>query len=396
MKVLYNLLGVFFIPLFSFLTKKKGYPLSLRDRFVLYKTKNRQKKVWFHCASVGELNVAKPLIKEYSKKYPVVITVFSPRGIDYAKRLFPDLEVRAVPFDLSFFVKRFLKKHNPSIFLVVEEEFWYNLITETAKNTPVISINTRISPKSFRNYKKYYFFFQKIFNSISLFLVRSEKDVSFLRKLVKDKKKIILCGDLKLVSSFPDKDIYLKIDGRPLIFAGSTHFPEEEILLSVFKNLKKEYPHLSLVIAPRHMENIKGVISLVKRKGFSYSLRSETNKIETDVYIIDTIGELAGIYKYATVVFVGGTIAPIGGHNILEPALLNKPVIIGSHYEKIMDIFNFLRKKKAVVSVQDEKELEYWIKKALEGEFKSKVDLVKEQEKILTCYTRNINRFLER
>jgi 3-deoxy-D-manno-octulosonic-acid transferase len=391
MKILYNILGILFIPFFYIFARKKGLKGDIRERLVLYNSKVKN-PIWFHCASVGELNVAKPLIKHFSKEHPVLVTVFSPRGKPYAEKLFPDVEVRAVPFDISFFIKKFLRMYNPKMLILVEGEFWHNLVTVSSKRIKVLSVNTRISPKSFRTYMKYFFFYWPIFSSISLFLARSEKDVAYLRKLVDDKKKVILCGDLKLVSSIPEKEVPLRTRGKTVIIAGSTHFPEENILLSVFKRIKKDYPNTVLIIAPRHLERIKDISITVKKYGFSYSLRSETDALDKDVYIVDTIGELSGLYRYATVVFVGGTFAPVGGHNILEPALFNKPVIIGKHYEKIKSIFSFLSKKGAVVSVSSEEELEDWLRKAIEGEFKPKIDIVKEQEKVLDCYLKNIQK----
>ncbi len=391
----YNLLGIILIPFFYLFSFKKGFKLSLKERFVFYK-ENQKHAVWFHCASVGELNVAKPLIEYYRQKYPILITVFSPRGKFYAKRLYPYAKVYELPFDISFIVKKFLKVHSPKILLNVEGEFWFNLVDETSKKTNVISVNTRISPKSFKIYKKFFFFYRYIFENISLFLARSEKDVSFLKELVDNKKKIVLCGDLKLVSSAVDKDVYLKTRGKILIVAGSTHYPEESILLSIYKKIKRKYPDTALVIAPRHLERVREVENLLKEEGFSYSLRSKSDEIIGDVYVVDTLGELPGIYKYAKVVFVGGTIAPVGGHNILEPALLSKPVIIGNNYEKIEDIFKYLSKIGAVVSVSSDEELEKYIIKALEGEFKPKIDLVKEQEEIFNCYVKNIDRYLEK
>ncbi|NPA53397.1 MAG: 3-deoxy-D-manno-octulosonic acid transferase [Aquificae bacterium] len=382
-------MGIIFIPVFSFFSKKKGYSVDLKERLVFQKPKIKN-PVWFHCASVGELNVAKPLIKEVLKEKPVLITVFSPRGKSYAKKLFPEAEVRAIPFDISFLIKRFLKKYCPEVLILVEGEFWYNLITQTKSFSKIVSVNTRISPKSFKKYMKYSFFYRKIFDSIDLFLVRSEQDISFLKKLVKDKKKIVLCGDLKLVSSIPEKEVFLKTNGKPIIVAGSTHFPEESILFSVLKKIKKDYPDISLVIAPRHLERVKDISLTAEKFGFSYSFRSQTDSINTDIYIVDTLGELSGLYKYAKVVFVGGTFVPIGGHNILEPALLNKPVIIGKFFEKIKNMYSFLHKKGAVVAVSSEEELESWIRKALEGDFKPKIDLTKEQEKVLSCYTEKI------
>ncbi len=395
MSFFYNILMLIYIPIFSVITKKKGYSIDFKERFVLYK-KSKKETVWFHCASVGELNIAKPVIREISKRYNVLITVFSPRGKEHGKKTFPEAEIKMLPFDISFLIKRFLEKNNVKAVFIVEGELWYNLIKESSKRIPVVSINTRISPKSFKLYKRFGFFFKRILNRFSLFIARSKTDEKFLKEFVTEKSKIVLCGDLKLFSSIPEKNVKLKIKSRKVIVAGSTHHPEEEILIGIYKKLKKGIKDLTLIIAPRHLERIGDVISTVKKHGLTYSLRTETDKVEKDIYIIDTIGELSGIYRYADVVFVGGTVAPVGGHNILEPALLNKPVVIGKHYEKIKDMFELLNKKEAVFCAKDETELEKYLKKALEGSVKTDIDLRKQSEEIFNCYIKNVNKILEK
>jgi len=180
-----------------------------------------------------------------------------------------------------------------------------------------------------------------------------------------------------------------------VVIAGSTHEPEEKIILSVFKRLKKDFPELVLVLAPRHLERLDDIKKLIEGSGFEYSLRSQTKKIENDVYLVDTLGELAGLYRYADVVFVGGTIADVGGHNILEPALENKPVIIGKNYYKIKELYNMLKDYNIVFSVEDEEELYYRIKGILSEGFKVNVDFKSLQEEIRKCYINNINTFLK-
>ncbi|WP_457642041.1 3-deoxy-D-manno-octulosonic acid transferase [Persephonella sp.] len=397
MKVLYNIvysvLILLYLPVFVFTTRKKGYTVDLKERIVLYSDKKRKKFLWFHCASVGELNVAYPLINRLKEKYNILITVISPRGKSYAKEKYPFATVRTVPFDFSFLINRFLKIYNPEALILVEGEFWYNLVTETGKKIPVISVNARISPSSYKKYKKLSLFYKKIFSAISLFLVRSQKDFEYLKNFV-SKDKLILCGDLKFISSQDRKGVFLDKKGKKLIVAGSTHDPEEKVILTIFKDLKLKYPDLKLLIAPRHLERVKEVIQLVKEEGFSYSLRSKTEKLEKDVYILDTIGELSGIYRYADLVFVGGTIAPVGGHNILEPALEGKPVVIGKHYEKIQDLYLLLKEFNIVYTVNDGKEMEKIFEEFLQKEKSIDIDFSQIQEKILSCYLTNIERVL--
>ncbi len=395
MEILYSLLNLVFAFGFYIITKKKGYSPDIKERLVLYNSKEKG-FLWFHCASVGELNLAKPLIEHFSKNHKILITVFSPRGKDYAKKLYPFAIIKPLPFDFSFSVKRFLKKFQPEALIIVEGELWYNLIKEASKQIPVISVNTRISPKSFKLYRRLSFLYKKTLNRFALFLVRSEKDLYFLKHLIKDEKKAVLCGDLKVVSSGEVKEIFLDKKGKKVIVAGSTHSPEEEILLDVFKNIKKDFPESVLIIAPRHLERIEDIENSVKKHGFSYSFRTKTDKLYTDVYIVDTIGELSGIYRYADVVFIGGTFAPVGGHNILEPVFFKKPVVIGPNYQKIEDMYDFLKKRNAVSSVNSKEELERFIKKVLNGQVYVDINLEKEKEKVLSCYVNHIKEKLER
>ncbi len=390
----YTVFLIFFLPVYSFLIKKKGYKLGFKDRLVLYSTAGLKNPVWFHCASVGELNTAKPLISFYSKNNDILITVSSPRGWEYAKKNFKDFEVRFLPFDYRFLIKRFISIHNPSVLIVLEGEFWYNFITTSSKYLPVISANTRISPSSFDFYKKLSFFYRKIFSSFSLFLVRSEQDKKFLLNFVKDTRKIVVCGDLKFVSSSIKKNVSLAKGDKKVIVAGSTHSPEEKILLEVLKKIKEKIPQVTLILAPRHMERIDEITDLVKKYGFSYSFRTKTDRLDTDVYIVDTLGELSGLYRYADIVFVGGTIADVGGHNILEPALENKPVLIGKNYYKIKDLYDLLKDYGVVFVAEDQNQLFERIYHILTDGFSINVDFRFLQEKIINCYISNINKFL--
>ncbi len=388
----YAVLFPFYTAVFYIIAKKNGYNPDLNERFLLYSDKIDD-ALWFHCASVGELNLSKPLIDTYSKKYKIIITVSSPRGKEYAKKIFPYAVVRSVPFDFPFLIKKFLNIYRPKALIIAEGELWYNLITISSKHIPVISINARISPKSFERYTKIPFFYKKIFNSFRLIIARSKSDIRRINKFLHYRSRAVLCGDLKFVSSKAQKDIKFIKKGKILI-AGSTHRPEEEILIKVFKNLKERYPDLHLIIAPRHTERVNEIINLVKHSGFSYSLRSQTGKLETDIYIIDTLGELSGFYRYADVVFVGGTFAPVGGHNILEAVLQNKPVVIGKYYDKISDMVDELLPEGIVKIAKDENELI----KEINSFLKSggiKTDFEKKAKDILNCYINKINRVLE-
>ncbi|WP_457623135.1 3-deoxy-D-manno-octulosonic acid transferase [Persephonella sp.] len=390
---LYLILLIISIPFLAFSIKRKGYRFDLKERFVLYNDEKKDGYIWFHCASVGELKTAEPLINYFKDKFNILITVSSPRGKDFALENFSYATVRTLPFDLPFLIRKFLKLYNPKILIITEGEFYYNLICISSKKIPVVSINTRISPSSYRIYKKFSFLFSKILSCFSKMIVRSEKDFKYLKKFIIE-DKLVLCGDLKFLSSSNVRDVFLNTKNKKIILAGSTHDPEEKVLITVFKSLRLRYPDVRLVIAPRHLERIPEIKKLIKEEGLSYSLRSETEVIEKDVYIVDTMGELSGMYKYADVVFVGGTISNVGGHNIIEPILNKKPVIIGNNYEKIKDLYNFFEKYNMVYSVNNGRELEKIIEDMLLTEFKPEIDISDLQEKIFNCYLRNIEEFI--
>jgi len=398
-KFIYNLFyGILLfigLPFFVFFTRKKGYNAGLKERFVLYKDKPIENCLWFHCASVGELNTVYPLIEYYSKEYNLLITVSSPRGKEFAHKKIPFAKIRYLPFDFSFLIRKFVKIYNPKLLIVAEGEFWYSFITETHNHNPIVSVNTRISPKTFKTYKKFSFLYKKIFENIDQFLVRSNQDKEFIIQILDNDKKVKVCGDLKLVSSKVKGDLKFDKNGKKVLIAGSTHYPEEEIIIDTFLELKKEFPDLALIIAPRHLERMDEITDLLKSKNLDYQLRMESEKLEKDIYIINTLGELSKFYKYADVVFVGGTFAPVGGHNVLEPILENKPVIIGPNYEKIKELYEEFSKYGILKSVKDKNELKEVIKKFLTEGFSTNIDFDEQQKQIFECYVSNINKFLK-
>ncbi|WP_457621692.1 3-deoxy-D-manno-octulosonic acid transferase [Persephonella sp.] len=391
--ILYTVFVILYLPIFSLLTRKKGYKTDIKERFVIYNDNARKNTVWFHCASIGELNVAFPVINRLKEKYSILITVSSPRGKDFALKKYPFATVRSVPLDIPFLLNRFISIYKPQALVITEGEFWPNLVCKTSEKIPILSINTRISPNSFKVYKRFRNIYKKILDNFSKFIVRSEKDREYLSFFVPE-EKLVLCGDLKLVSSFEKKEVSFNKKGKRIIIAGSTHDPEEKVLITIYKNLRLKYPDLRLVLAPRHLERIDQIKNLLEEEGLSYALRSETEVLDCDVYIVDTIGELSGLYRYADVVFVGGTIAPVGGHNILEPVAEGKPVIIGNHYHKIEDLYRFLRKFNAVFSADNGKEMERLFDKFLEEKFKPDINISAYREKVLLCYIKNIEECL--
>jgi len=379
---LYSLLLIFSLPFVYIYFKRKGYNFGLKERFTLYKD-YMDSSIWFHCASVGELKAAYPIIKYFSQKENVIITIFSPRAKDFALSVFQNEKVRFLPFDLPIFINRFIKMYNPKILIIIEKEVWINLVKISSKKFPVVSINSKISKKL------------SVLNSFSLFLTNSEENAEKIKRYIKDKEKVVVCGDLKFLGE-NRKDIKFDKNGKKIIIGASTHNPEEKILIDTFLELKKDIENIALIIAPRHLERLNEIENLLKERNIDYSLRTKTDKMEKDVMILDTMGELSGFYQYADVVFVGGTFANIGGHNILEPILENKPVIIGNYYYKVEDLYNQLKDYGIISSVKNKEELKEKIIEYLNNNQFSKLLSFKDlQQKIFKCYINNIENLIK-
>jgi len=204
---------------------------------------------------------------------------------------------------------------------------------------PVVLVNGRISDTS---YGKYWFIsplLKKVFESITLFLMQSEGDAQRIIILGAERSRVTVTGNIKFDLKPAYKDIgFMENWGGPVLLAGSTHKGEDAPILDIYKGLRERYPALKLVLAPRHLDRVREVEVILKEKGLQFVRRSEVSeKIELPILLLDTLGELATFYKYGTIVFIGGSLIPVGGHNPLEPALYGKPVLFGPHMENFRD-----------------------------------------------------------
>ncbi|MFZ3072640.1 MAG: 3-deoxy-D-manno-octulosonic acid transferase [Thermodesulfobacteriota bacterium] len=327
---------------------------------------NGKTVVWVHAVSVGETKAVLPLVKILKGKNPDVRVVFSTvtaTGNAVAKQegaSFIDALIY-FPLDFGWAVRRVVGSVRPSLFVAVEKEFWPNFLMTLDKNSvPVIVVNGAISEKSARGYKKLAFLFKRVFGSISFFCAMTKQDAERAAMLGIRKERIAVSGNLKLDAApkaltEADKDFIrenLGISrGTHVIVAGSTHRGEEDILLTAFGRLKKEFHGLKLVLAPRHPERFDEVEGLVIKKGFSCRRKKKDvgKDIVADVVLLDTIGELASVYSISTIAFVGGTLVPIGGHNLLEPVFFGIPVIYGPHLKNCLQMAEMLERSGASV-----------------------------------------------
>ncbi|MBU1998522.1 MAG: 3-deoxy-D-manno-octulosonic acid transferase, partial [Candidatus Omnitrophica bacterium] len=277
-----------------------------------------------------------------------------------------------LPLDLSFIVRKIIAKIQPSLFIIAETEIWPNTITLLHKyGIPVIVVNGRISDGSYRGYLLIRFLLKPILKKVSFFCVQTHSDAERLASLGVDKDKIEVTGNMKFDSydyadlkrEFTDLRFLLKVKREDkVLVCGSTHPGEEKIILEVYKKLIKEYKNLKLLIAPRHPERGRQVADLIQNSGLQsvrISRRDELGSLSAggEVFVLDTIGELVSYYKLADIVFVGGSLTKVGGHNILEPASMGKPVIFGPYMFNFRDIAEIFLDSRAALRVSTDEDL---------------------------------------
>lgn len=330
---------------------------------VLKKIKGHR-PIWVHAVSVGEVMAAHPLIRELKKRYPgrrLILSTVTVTGNFTARQRVPEADaVFYFPFDYPWIVRRVIRGINPVIVLVAETELWPNFFRELRRvGIPSALINGRISPKSYRNYRKFRWFFSKVFENLSLFCMQSEEDAARIKDIGASPDRVIVTGNLKFDQQIPvavQNPIRIE-PGRKVIVAGSTHRGEEEILLDVFRRLRERFPDLLFIIAPRHPERFDEVFWLVVKAGFDCTRRTEHKGTVKDVLLLDTIGELKAFYSVCDVAFVGGSFVKVGGHNLLEPAAMKKPVIFSRYMFNFKEISEALIKAGGGIMVKDRDDL---------------------------------------
>jgi 3-deoxy-D-manno-octulosonic-acid transferase len=311
---------------------------------------NSRPVIWIHCVSVGEAQAARPLVQALRERFPrhaVAISTITRTGQELAREVFKQDAVKVFyfPFDWRWTVGRALSVVNPAVVLIMETELWPGFLRECQlRQIPVAIINGRLSDQSFRRYRLIKTFMSRILNSISLAIMQTEADAARLRDLGMDPDKIAVTGSLKFdAGAMPSTDLLteefrgrFKLDkDAPLIVAASTHASEERIILEATRQISPgSQLRPRLLIAPRHPERFADVAGSIEASGFHWTRRTAPRSAsdpQAEVILLDSIGELQSVYPLASLVFVGGSIANTGGHNILEPAAVGACVIAGAH-----------------------------------------------------------------
>ncbi len=352
---------------------KRSSPLRrkwLRNKWGLFERKKwfpHQKLIWIHAVSVGEVMGISKLIEKLSQKYNLLISTITDTGQKVALEKFKNLPVEVIylPFDCPFAIKRTLKAFNPSALLITETEIWPNLILTTSKRIPVFLINARLSDKSFKKYKVIKFFIAPLIKNFSLIATQDEEYKKKFEALGAISEKIVVVGNTKFDIDIPFISFsWENLISKPVVIAGSTHFPEEKLISEVF--LKIPYSG-SLFIAPRHPERYIEVENTIKeliknkKKVLFYKLSEISNPDFTEdisrffklIILVDQIGILAPLYRICDIAIIGGSFIPHGGQNPLEAIYWKKPVIFGPFMENFPFVKEFLEKKACIQTSLD-------------------------------------------
>lgn len=352
--------------------------LGFFPKSVLEEIKGKE-VIWLHAVSVGEVyathSLSKSLIRRHPLKKRLVISTTTKTGNDVARRLFGQkATVVYLPLDLSWVIERVLNKFRPRIFAIVETEIWPNLVNSLAqRNIPVILINGRISPRSFKNYMKIRFFIKPVLRNFTLLCMQTGDYAERIKKMGAAPETVTVTGNMKFdaASEIPQRIASevlaneLGIDLANSVFvAGSTHPGEEKIIMEVYRKLLKDFRNLELIVAPRHVERSRDIEKLAEIMRFTpvrvseagrYTRSAERHKHK--VLILDTMGTLSALYSIATLVFMGGSLVRKGGQNFLEAAVQGKPIIFGPNMFNFQDITDLFLSRNAVRMVKDKEEL---------------------------------------
>ncbi|MCF7907757.1 MAG: 3-deoxy-D-manno-octulosonic acid transferase [Candidatus Omnitrophica bacterium] len=369
----------FIIYLPVYIWRKKINFSAFCQKFGLVKNLASGEAIWIQVVSVGEANVIGSLIQKIREYYDnqIIISTTTLTGNRIAKNKYSDCaQVVFFPLDLSIVIKHFIKVFRPKVFIAVETEIWPNLFFQlAARKIPILIINGRISDKAFKRYKLIRSVLKVVINKCSYIAVQNEMYKERFCFLGADEGKIVVSGNMKFESISIDqkvsaniKKVYepiLKGSDKLLFVAGCTHPGEEEILLEVYKDVVEPSGNFRFLIAPRHPERVAAVEKLARFKGFepfkvsqiSNCFLQGANKSKNPVFILDTIGELFYFYGLADICFVGGSLSPDGGHNILEPIYLEKPTIFGCHMDNFLDVEEVVLEKGAGIKVEDKEQL---------------------------------------
>ncbi len=332
--------------------RQRAYLLRWEERYARYgEAATGHEHLWIHAVSVGEVNAVAPLVNALLRDYPqqrVLITTITPTGSERVAALWGDRVAHVyLPYDLTGAVARFLRHFRPRIALIVETELWPNLLFACRDHgVPAYLVNARLSERSLRGYRVLRPLVGRALRTMRAIAAQSDADGARFLRLGAHQHQVVVCGNLKFDTRVdPGVDAFAhefrsRVADRPVWIAASTHPDEEAAVLAINRHLRARWPDLLMLWAPRHPERFRPATQLAIDTGLQVATRKLTRLPDRDdaVFVIDTLGELMSFYACADVAFVGGSLQPVGGHNLLEPAAVGTAIVTGPYLHNFSDI----------------------------------------------------------
>ena len=373
--LLWLLLPYVFIHLFWRARKQPEYLQHIAERFGFYSIKSNSYIIWLHTVSVGETRAAASLVQRLQTTYPdhqILLTHTTPTGREASEQLYGDRVLRVyLPYDYPFAVRRFLRHFKPRVGVLLETEIWFNLIDGChAEQVPLLLLNARLSEKSAARYARFPKLTESGLSQLSAVSAQSVEDA--VRLCALGARNISVMGNLKYDIEPPPEMLergrqirtLLGAD-RPVFLAASTRVGEEALLLDALKNITVQ--GLLTVIVPRHPQRFEEVAALLTQRGIRFQRRSENRPVAADTQVVlgDSMGEMFAWYAACDIAFIGGSLLPFGGQNLIEACAVGKPVLIGPHTYNFTQASMLAVEQGAAVRVQDANELAHTLQKLL-------------------------------
>ncbi len=347
--------------------KAPSYRNRWRERFAFYNQEFPDNVVWFHAVSVGESEALFPLLRQIQKSYPeikLLVTTTTPTGSDRVKAVMQDSVIHVyLPYDMSDTVNRFIRCFRPKLAVIMETEIWPNLFAACGANAiPLYLINARLSEKSARGYQKISSLVQQALSHVSMIAAQTNEDAQRFISIGAEAEKVKTLGNIKFDINVPVDIIEDGTRLRKTLFPNrfvwiiaSTHKDEEVLFLEMYKDIKPQIPELLILLVPRHPERFTEVKKLCEQQQFKVVSRTSGKSVtqDVDIYLVDTMGELKTMYAASDVAFVGGSMVPTGGHNILEGLAIGIPVLFGPYMNNFKEIAKGVLNQRAAIQCQD-------------------------------------------
>ena len=355
-----------------YLVRFRKYLPTLADRLGFLKIPQLRRAIWIHAVSVGEVKAVENLVKRLRQQFPEKTLVVS-TATTTGQQLARDWSAHVThtfyfPIDLPWCVRRAVNRVDPEMVIVAETEIWPNFLRACrARGTRVVMINGRISDKSFSRYRLARRWLRRVFEDYTIIGMQSETDRERIEAIGADPRKVTVLGNLKYDAAasngIVENALAAFLDKWHLVWIAASTMPgEDELVLDAFEQVLRRHPDLKLLIAPRHTDRFDSVAELVKGRNLQMVRRTQLHAMAANfeqptVLLLDTIGELATVFQYATIVYMGGSLVPTGGHNVLEPARHAKPIVFGPHMENFRDIARMFIEAKAAMRIDSPAQL---------------------------------------